>query len=152
MLFRSPGRRRWTYAEFAADVASLAASLAQRGVEPGHRVLIHLGNCPEFLISWFACAHLGAVAVTTNTRSTAAELAYFAGHSRVVGAITQPSLLDTVTGAGAEFGFLVSTDTDQGAAAERPLAPAESFDSLVAAGSTMPAIADRKSTRLNSSH
>ena len=135
-----PGRRRWTYAEFAADVASLAASLTQRGVEPGHRVLIHLGNCPEFLVSWFACAHLGAVAVTTNTRSTAAELAYFAGHSRVVGAITQPSLLDTVTGAGVEFGFLVSTDTDQGAAAERPLAPAESFDSLVAVGSTLPAV------------
>src|SRR5437764_6016360 len=78
----------FTYAEFADAVGRLAAGLAARGVSVGDRVLIHMENCPEFLFSWFACAELGAVAVTTNTKSAGAELQYFADHAAVVGAIT----------------------------------------------------------------
>ncbi len=48
----------------------------------------------EFL--WFACARLGAVVVTTNTRSAGAELEYFADHCNAVAAITQPELAETV--------------------------------------------------------
>ena len=121
-------RHRWTYAEFGAEVAAFATALAARGVQSGQRVLIHLGNCPEFLIAWFACAHLGAVAVTTNTRSTAAELGYFAANSAAVGVITQPSLSPVVEACGVEFGFTIVTDTDQGAPAEAVVAPRESFD------------------------
>ncbi|MBF6682345.1 AMP-binding protein, partial [Acinetobacter baumannii] len=62
-----------TYDEFARQAASVAAGLAQRGVVAGERVLIHLENCPEFLVAWFACAALGAVGVTTNTRSAPDE-------------------------------------------------------------------------------
>ena len=65
----------WTYREFAEAVARVAAGLADHGVTAGDRVLVHLGNCPEFLAAWFACSHLGAVVVTTNTRSTADEVA-----------------------------------------------------------------------------
>ncbi|MEN9822102.1 MAG: hypothetical protein RLZ04_528 [Actinomycetota bacterium] len=128
-----PGRRRWTYSEFAADVAAFAGALAARGVGPGQRVLIHLGNCPEFLIAWFACSHLGAVAVTTNIRSMASELEYFATHSRVVGVITQPGLLDVVTTCGVEFGFVIVTDTDLGQPASATTG--ESFDAVLAEGS-----------------
>lgn len=127
-----PGRRRWTYGEFDADVASFATGLAARGVRPGHRVVIHLGNCPEFLIAWFACSHLGAVAVTTNTRSTASEFTYFAEHSRAVGVITQPALLDVVEGSGVEFALLVVTATDLGQPAT--VTAGESFDAVVADG------------------
>src|SRR5690349_12166056 len=70
-----------TFDELAAAAAAVAAGLAARGVRPGDRVLVHLENCPEFVVSWFACAALGAVAVTTNSRSTADELAYFAQDS-----------------------------------------------------------------------
>src|SRR5262245_59605883 len=55
-----------TYAEFHGRVRRLAAGLAARGIRPGDRVLIHLENSPESLLSWCACADLGAVAVTTN--------------------------------------------------------------------------------------
>lgn len=131
-----PGRRRWTYREFAADVAALATALARRGVQPGQRVLIHLGNCPEFLVAWFACSHLGAVAVTTNTRSTAAELEYFAVHSNAVAVITQPSLRDVVSDSGVNFRIVIVTDTDQGAPAE--VAGAEAFWAVVAEGAASP--------------
>ena len=130
-----PVRRQWSYAEFGADVHAFAAALSARGVTSGDRVLIHLGNCPEFLIAWFACSHLGAVAVTTNTRSTAPELGYFASNSQAVGVVTQPSLWSAVTDCGVEFGFAIATDTDQGAAAPRV---GESFDAVLAAGHSLP--------------
>lgn len=141
-----PGRRRWSYAEFASDVASLAAALAVRGVAPGQRVLIHLGNCPEFLVAWFACSHLGAVAVTTNTRSTPSELEYFATHSRAVGAITQPGLLDVVSASGVAFGFLIVTDTDLGQPATA--SAGESFDAVLAEGAALEPLAAHRSDAL----
>jgi crotonobetaine/carnitine-CoA ligase len=53
-------------------------------------VLVHLDNCPELLVTWFACAWIGAVCVTTNVHSTGPELAYFADRIDAVGAVTQP--------------------------------------------------------------
>ena len=60
----------WTYARFAEQTRRLAAGLAKRGIVPGDKVLIHLENCPETVLSWYACARLGAVALTTNARSS----------------------------------------------------------------------------------
>ena len=55
-------------------------------------MLIHAENSPEMLLAWLACATLGAVAVTTNTRSVVAEIAYFAAHAGCVAAITDAQL------------------------------------------------------------
>lgn len=86
----------WTYRELAREAAAVAAGLLRRGVQSGDRVLIHLGNSPEFVMAWFGCAAIGAVAVTTNTRATGNELAYFAEDSGAVGVITQPDLAELV--------------------------------------------------------
>lgn len=121
----------WTYARFHHDVLRLAAGLAQRGVRPGERVLVHLDNCPETLLAWYACAVLGAVAVTTNARSSADELAYFATHSGAVAAITQPAFADIVNRVG-DLRFIAVTTHDSGAPPTVGHAPgkAESFDAL----------------------
>ena len=60
---------------------AIAAHLARRGVGRGDRVHLHLPNRPEFLLTWFALAELGAVMVPTNTAATPAELAYIIEHS-----------------------------------------------------------------------
>lgn len=86
----------WTYGRFASQVRRIASGLAHRGINPGDRVLIHLDNCPEFLLAWFACAQLGAIAVSTNTRSSQDEVEYFVAHSQPRLAITQLSLAETV--------------------------------------------------------
>ncbi|OIM89495.1 hypothetical protein BLN97_38935 [Bradyrhizobium elkanii] len=70
--FDAPARR-WSYGEFHERVGALAAGLAKRGIRQGDYVLIHLDNCIEAIMSWFACVELGAIAVTTNTRSAAAR-------------------------------------------------------------------------------
>lgn len=91
--------RVWTYAEFGRAVAAVATGLRRRGVKKGDPVLIHLENCPEFLFAWFACARIGALAVSTNTRSSADEVAYFANHCRAGLAVTQTSLAAQVEAA-----------------------------------------------------
>src|SRR6201991_5386673 len=94
--FDAPARH-WCYGEFHDRVGALAAGLAARGIKPGDYVLIHLDNCIEALLAWFACIELGAIAVTTNTRSAAAEMEYFSNHCGAVAAITQPAYAELVS-------------------------------------------------------
>ncbi len=112
--------RTWTYGEFALALRRFAAGLQQRGVAPGERVLVHLDNCPESLIAWLGCAYAGAVAVTTNARSSLAELTYYAAHSGAVGAITQPRFAALVAAAAPQLAWICVTETDNGALATAP--------------------------------
>src|SRR4051794_8730909 len=123
----------YTYAEFATQVRQVAAGLNKRGVGLGDRVLIHMENCPEFLLSWFACAELGAIAVTTNTKSSGAELEYFAEHAGVIGVITQPRFYDVVASAAAGAKWAICTDDDAGVAATTAVAveDADRFQALL---------------------
>ncbi|WP_440712453.1 AMP-binding protein [Gordonia sp. FQ] len=58
------GRRRTlTYAELDVEVRRLAANLAARGVGRGDRVVLFLPIVPEAVISYLACAMIGAVSV-----------------------------------------------------------------------------------------
>ena len=90
-------RSVWTYRQFRDRVLRVAAGLHKRGIKAGDYVLLHLDNSPEMEFLWFACARIGAVAVTTNTRSAGAELEYFADNCNAVAAITQPELAKAVT-------------------------------------------------------
>ncbi len=92
--------RTWTYAELLDDTRSIAAGLAGQGVTQGDRVLIHTDNCPEMLLSWLACALVGAVGVTTNTRSAPDEVAWFVEQSRCRAAITSADYADQIAAAG----------------------------------------------------
>ena len=122
----------WTYAQLLCQVRRLAAGLAARGVQPRDRVLIHLDNCPEALLAWYACAWLGAVAVTTNARASDDEIAYYADHCGAVAAITQPKFAERVAANARALRWLVVTDTDNGAAPVRPVEPGQRFGTLFA--------------------
>ena len=100
----------WTYGAFRDRVLRVAAGLQARGVRAGDAVLAHLDNSPELELVWFACARLGAIVVTTNTRSSADELAYFADNCGAVGAVTQPELAELVAGAAKGIKWLVVTE------------------------------------------
>jgi fatty-acyl-CoA synthase len=70
------GGRRWTYAQFAVDVESLARSLLALGVEAGDRVGIWAPNLPEWMIVQYATARVGAILVNINPAYRTSELAY----------------------------------------------------------------------------
>ncbi|MGH7470662.1 MAG: AMP-binding protein, partial [Longimicrobiales bacterium] len=73
--------RRLTYAQVDARATALAAALAELGVGKGDRIAIDLPNWPEFVLSMFAVAKLGAVIVPLNPRYTVPELQYMLRHS-----------------------------------------------------------------------
>lgn len=124
-------RRTWTYAQFADRVARFAAGLHARGVRAGERVLVHLDNCPEAVFAWFGCAWMGAVAVTTNARSSSDELRYFADNAQAVAGITQPKFAHLVAASCRGLRWIAVTADDNGedAGANRP-SPADAFDAI----------------------
>jgi len=110
----SGGEQHWTYAELLRDASQVAAGLRARGVRAGDFVIVHLDNSPEFVITWFACALLGAVAVSTNTRSVARDLEYFAEVTEAVCAITQPKFAAMIRSACPALRFIAVTADDAG--------------------------------------
>ena len=103
-----------SYLELQTNARRVAAGLHERGVKAGDFVILHLVNSPEFVISWYACAELGAVAVATNTRSVARDLRYFAEHTQAVCAITQPGFAQLIHDSCDDLNFLAVTDNDAG--------------------------------------
>jgi crotonobetaine/carnitine-CoA ligase len=135
--------RRWSYAELLDATHGLAAGLRDRGLGVGDKVLIHAENSPEMLLAWLACATLGAVAVTTNTRSVVAEIAYFAGHTGCIAAIVDASYADAVAEAAPKLEWIAvipdSTNRAAGGAAAGGPAVRLPFAALVGdAGSWQP--------------
>ncbi len=68
--------RRWTYAQFAADVDALALGLLDLGIGKGDRVGIWSPNRAEWTLVQYATAKLGAILVTVNPAYRAHELEY----------------------------------------------------------------------------
>ncbi|WP_231513656.1 AMP-binding protein [Mycobacterium paragordonae] len=68
--------RRWSYADFVADVRRLATGLLRAGVGVGDRVGIWAPNRWEWVLVQYATAEIGAILVTVNPAYQARELAY----------------------------------------------------------------------------
>jgi fatty-acyl-CoA synthase len=80
---RVPGRtliwfegRRITYGEMHGRVARRARSLHRLGVRRGDVVALVMSNAPDFLVSAWAIAKLGAVASLVNTQLSGASLTH----------------------------------------------------------------------------
>jgi len=77
------GGRRWTYAELAAEIDTVAKGLMAIGVERGDRVGIWAPNCPEWVIVQYATAKIGAILVNINPAYRTHELRYVLEQSGV---------------------------------------------------------------------
>jgi len=69
------------YRELADEARRVAYGLSRLGVTAGDRVALWLPNVPAWLASFFACAQLGAIAVSVNTRFRSHEVADIIGRS-----------------------------------------------------------------------
>src|SRR5258707_15514839 len=67
------GERSWTYAELDDATNRIAVKLSAVGVLTGNRVGVFFPNCPELVLSYFACFKLGAIAVPLNYDKPAAR-------------------------------------------------------------------------------
>lgn len=69
------GAQRFTYAELARAVASLAGAYQQLGVASGERIICSVANRFEYLVALMAAWEYGAVHVGVDYQATAPELA-----------------------------------------------------------------------------
>ena len=63
-----------TFWELRLQVLRFATALGNLGIQKGERVGIHLPNCPQYLIAYYAVLSLGAIVVNMNPLYTADEL------------------------------------------------------------------------------
>ncbi|HEV2706462.1 MAG TPA: long-chain fatty acid--CoA ligase [Pyrinomonadaceae bacterium] len=75
-LFSEADGRAYTYAEFVRAVERAARMLRARGVGRGDVVSLLMPNSAEYVIAYFACFHLGALAGPINSLLKPEEILY----------------------------------------------------------------------------
>ena len=76
------GEHSLTYRELDRAAGRVAGLLAGRGVEPGDRVGVMLGNTPDFAAVYYGVLRAGAVVVPMNPLLKAREVAYYLSDSQ----------------------------------------------------------------------
>lgn len=66
----------FTYDQFNREINKTANLFLDLGIKKGDKVAIQLYNCPEFLMTWFGLAKIGAVMVPLNTQFKEEECSY----------------------------------------------------------------------------
>ncbi len=96
------GDESFSYAQIKAAVLGTATGLRNQGVAPGDRVLLQLGNVPEFPITYLGAIAAGIIPVPVSSQLTAQELA-------VVYATIKPALTVHPTGQAKNIGPMIKT-------------------------------------------
>lgn len=63
-----------TFWELRQQILRMANALGEMGVKKGDRIGVHLPNCPQYIIAYYAALNLGAVVVNLNPMYTVDEL------------------------------------------------------------------------------
>jgi 2,3-dihydroxybenzoate-AMP ligase len=71
------GDERWSYAELHRRAETIAAGLLARGLQPGERVVVQLGNIPAFYAVVFGLFRAGLVPVYALPAHRSTEIAHF---------------------------------------------------------------------------
>lgn len=87
-----------SYKKLKRLVDLAAANLKKIGVKPGERVAIMLPNCPQTVISYWACLKIGAVVVMTNPLYMEKELVHHFNDSEAKTLITLNLLWKRIDG------------------------------------------------------
>jgi long-chain acyl-CoA synthetase len=99
-LFDSSANRRFTFAEYASLVESLARGMVAAGLAPGEVVAIFLPNSWEFAISYHAATLAGAIPTLLNPSYREREIRFQLENSGAAFLVTDAPLLENVNLAG----------------------------------------------------
>jgi acyl-coenzyme A synthetase/AMP-(fatty) acid ligase len=73
-ILRLTGAERWSYARLEAAVRGAATGLLRLGLTPGDRILLRMGNTPEFAVGFLGAIAAGLVPVPTSSQLTVPEI------------------------------------------------------------------------------
>src|SRR5215213_8590304 len=97
-LFSEADGRAYTYAEFDAAAGRAALMLAARGVKKGDAVSLLMPNSAEYVVAYFACFKLGALAGPVNSLLKPEEIAYVVGNSEARALVVHSEFLPKIEG------------------------------------------------------
>jgi long-chain acyl-CoA synthetase len=97
--------RAISFQQLCGLTARFAAGLQATGVKKGDRVVIHLPNCPQFVIATYATLMIGAIVVPSNPEYVARELKYQLNDSEAKTIVTLSLTYPTVKQVRAETGL-----------------------------------------------
>jgi long-chain acyl-CoA synthetase len=80
-LLSEADKRQFSYQEFEGAVRRVAGMLASHGIGKGDVVSLLLPNSVEYVIAYFACWHIGALAGPINSLLKEEEIAYVISNS-----------------------------------------------------------------------
>src|ERR1041384_2609099 len=95
-LAASSDGREFTYAEFAAAVDRAASLLAASGIGKGDVVSLLMPNSAEYIIAYFACWKIGALAGPVNSLLKAHEVSFVISHSDAKVLLVHPDFLPLI--------------------------------------------------------
>src|SRR5947209_10610981 len=142
-------RRQWTYSELYTEAQRTARALLHR-FKPGERIAVWAQNLPEWIMLEFGAGLAGMVLVTVNPGFRARELEYVLKQSRSAGVFVVNSFRGNPM-------LATAREVAPRCPELREVICFDDWSSFIAAGNdetdNLPKFrADRKSTRLNSSH
>lgn len=76
------GAEQWSYARLEAAVRGTATGFLRLGLAPGARILLRLGNTPEFPVAFLGAIAAGLVPVPTSAQLTRVEITKMAAALR----------------------------------------------------------------------
>jgi long-chain acyl-CoA synthetase len=97
-LFSSADGRELTYAKFDAAVNRTANMLMTNGIGKGEVVSLLLPNSPEYIIGYFACWKIGAVAGPVNSLLKAEEIGWVVENSEAKLMLVGSEFLSSASG------------------------------------------------------
>ncbi len=103
-LFSEVDGRKFTYSEFDKAVNRTANLLVSRGIEKGDVVSLLMPNSAEYIIAYFACWKIGAIAGPINSLLKPEEIEWVIGNS-------ESSLLITGTTFGETIADIIRPET-----------------------------------------
>jgi long-chain acyl-CoA synthetase len=107
------GDRVLSYADLDRGARGIAASLRQRGIEPGDHVALMVPNVPEFTLAYFGVLYAGCTVVPLNVLLSAPEVAYHLRDSESKLLIAHPLFgKPAAEGAGEAGVAVVQADSD----------------------------------------
>ena len=95
-LFSEADKRQFTYKEFEAAVMRTANMLAANGVRKDDVVSLLLPNSVEYVIAYFACWQLGALAGPINSLLKSQEIAYVISNSEAKALLVNSEFLPVI--------------------------------------------------------